>query len=405
MRLALLLPLAMGLGLLAVTGCGLLDPHAHVADIKPVWKIEDPEGWGGYGPLNLVGDMAITSYPYSPWVIGIDLKDRRFIWRHSNYVNWWRFISTKDGYFYTHEGYKGQNVPYRLWVARVDTGELVREVALPNSSGIDSSANYPIVSGTKLFVVSEEVLVSYDITDAADPKELWRVQLIGGPTIMRVDPDGDVYVGFSDRGSEEWRRNASLYKYSGEDGHLIWKAFTKYSDLDRPGDVKSWYEGTESIGFDGDRVIVSAGATLQAFDRRTGERLWVSPEVQCGGVVEGGFGGPIEFGGGKAYLLRNSNVCFHAFNLSDGSIAWIVDAGQVAPWAKVTFGAANQKALYHNGVVYASNEHLWAVDAATGKVLAVSRTRAYQATSTAPILYNGEIIVNGNPIYAYKPLR
>jgi len=404
-RLFPLIPFTVGVSLLAVAGCGLLDPHAAVADIKPVWKIEDPEGWGGYGPLSPVGDMVITSYPYSPWAIGIDLKSRQFKWRHSNYVNRRRSVSTKDGFFYTYEGDKGQNVPYRLWIARVDTGELVRGVALPNPSGVDSIENYPIVSGDKLFVVSEKVLVSYDISDAVDPKELWRVQLISGATIMRVDPDGDVYVGFSDRGSKEWRENASLYKYSGEDGSLIWKAFTKYSDLNRSGDVKSWYEGTESIGFDGDRVIVSAGATLQAFDRRTGQRLWVSPEVQCGGVVEGGFGGPLEFGGGKAYLLRNSNVCFHAFNLSDGSIAWTVDAGQVAPWAKVTFGAANQKALYHNGVVYASNEHLWAVEAATGKVLAVSRTRAYQATSTAPILYNGEVIVNGNPIYAYKPLR
>lgn len=387
---------------MGITGCGLLDPNAHMADIKPVWKLEDPKGWGGYGPLNLVGDTAVSSYPWSTWAVGINLKERQFIWWSPNYSHDIRYIPTKDGLFYTYGGDKAQNVPYRLWVARIDTGELVRSIELPYLQGLDALNLHPVIHKDRLFLVSEDILVAYAIKDASRPHEVWRVRIPVLPWSMEIDEKGDIYIGHTYQSGEE---RPSLYKYSGEDGRLIWKAFTKYSDLNRPGDVKSWYEGAESIGFDGDRVIVSAGVTLQAFDRRTGQRLWVSPEVQCGGAVGSGFGGPIEFGGGKAYLLRNSDVCFHAFNLSDGSIAWTVDAGQVAPWAKVTFGAANQKALYHNGVVYASNEHLWAVEAATGKVLAVSRTRAYQATSTAPILYNGEIIVNGNPIYAYKPLR
>ena len=88
--------------------------------------------------------------------------------------------------------------------------------------------------------------------------------------------------------------------------------------------------------------------------------------------------------------------------MTTGKQAWVVATGDVGPDGSISISG---EPLYHNGVVYTSVERLWALDAKTGRVLSFASQRAYNTTETVIHYANGEILVWGDELTAYRPVR
>lgn len=150
----------------------------------------------------------------------------------------------------------------------------------------------------------------------------------------------------------------------------------------------------------GDNLLAYVQGSLQAFNTQTGERLWVALLGSCADGV--GPASALEVGGGFAYVSPGLGSCIFAVDLSSGRAAWTVSTGEVGPDGAITIDG---KPLYHNGVVYTSVERLWALDAKTGRVLSFASQRAENTTTTFVHYANGEILVWGDELTAYKPVR
>lgn len=66
-----------------------------------------------------------------------------------------------------------------------------------------------------------------------------------------------------------------------------------------------------------------------------------------------------------------------------------------------TFGG---RPVYHNGVLYASNGHLWAFDGDTGEVLSFTPEWNY-ALYTHLHIYKGDVVTWGGNLTVYKAIR
>jgi len=136
------------------------------------------------------------------------------------------------------------------------------------------------------------------------------------------------------------------------------------------------------------------------FDRGTGEELWSTSLDTCSDGA--GFANALEVGDGKVFISPSSGSCLFAVDLTTGKEVWTVETGEVGPDGAISIGG---KPLYHNGVVYTSVERLWALDARTGRVLSFASQKAYNTTDTVIHYANGEILVWGDELTAYKPVR
>lgn len=103
-----------------------------------------------------------------------------------------------------------------------------------------------------------------------------------------------------------------------------------------------------------------------------------------------------------AFVTPSFGTCIFGFDLTLGEQKWVVSIGDVGPdGAITTYG----QPLYHNGVLYTSVERLWALDATTGEVLSFASERAYNTVGSVIHYANGEILVWGDELTAYKPIR
>lgn len=142
------------------------------------------------------------------------------------------------------------------------------------------------------------------------------------------------------------------------------------------------------------------GASVQAFEAATGKHLWTAPLDGCSD--DAGFVDALAVGGGMVFASPSLGSCLYAVDLATGRGAWTFQTGLVGSDGAISIGG---RPLYHNGVVYTSVERLWALDAATGKVISSASQPAYNTTDTAVHYANGEILVWSDDLTAYKPVR
>jgi outer membrane protein assembly factor BamB len=284
--------------------------------------------------------------------------------------------------------------PESVAVISKTTGNFIRflegipEVSNPEGCGY---TQFKVV-GNRLYLNNKHAVLAYDITQPETPKHLW-VSDLNSKGVFDFVVEGDIYITTLNLQGD------SLFRISAEDGSIIWKARNTYPNGN--GYQYGEFTGAQGITTFEDKVIVGSSQTIQAFSKETGKRVWLSPELQCRGGVPGGYAEKLEVGSGKVYAQYNSMDCVHAINLSDGSVSWVVSAGDYPGLG----GGFHGKALYHNGVVYSANGRLYAIEASSGKVLSISRNLDRYAQSTNPQLIDGEIVIWGLDITAYKPLR
>ncbi|MFK7604073.1 PQQ-binding-like beta-propeller repeat protein [Deinococcus sp. SM5_A1] len=151
-----------------------------------------------------------------------------------------------------------------------------------------------------------------------------------------------------------------------------------------------------------DLVIAHAGAAgLQAYKLGTGVRAWndfPNTDICPGGHAVATFNLTVAVD--KIFMGPWGGTCVLAYHADTGKLAWVFNAPN-----GVTF---DTKPLYLNGVVYASNSKLWALDAETGQVLAQAKDDLGDNTGT-PLAFDplqNQILHWGSTgMFAYKPLK
>ena len=294
-----------------------------------------------------------------------------------------RQIATNDSYIYVR---REDSPGFHVYL---QDGTFLKEIAFPDTLVSSMIGAHPILMGNQLFMPNYTHFYTYDISDAVNPVLGWQLDFDHKVQSVATDSQGGLYVGVYDR----LNVTDAIYRLDPANGNILWQAST-YTD-------KALEHGTpNSMEVNGDKLIVSAGGTVQAFDTATGERLWVSERLLCPGDGTS-VTYAITFAEGNAYLAPAGGACVFAVDLTDGSIVWTHSAS-IAADANFSYGG---KVSYRNGVIYASNARLWALDAGTGKVLSLAKHLDSNGQSTYVKEYNGQILVWGKELIAYKPIR
>jgi outer membrane protein assembly factor BamB len=364
------------------------------------WQIKDDgtEKDSIFGYTSLVNGLLVGSDRFLGY-LAFNLKDRKLAWKFnpelelgSDYISDSQSaVGGSGNVIYAETQLCGVE---SVGIISKTTGKFIRWIEkIPEITSPENCGQIELkVVNNRLYLTNDRRVLAYDISQPETPKQLW-VSDLNSKSVFDFAVDGDLYVTTLNLQGD------SLFRISAEDGSIIWKARNNYPNGN--GYLYGEYSGAQGITTFENKVIVGSSQTIQAFDKNTGKRIWLSPELQCRGGVPGGYAAKLEVGGGKVYAQYNSMDCVHAINLSDGSVSWVVSAGDYPGLG----GGFSGKALYHNGVVYSANGRLYAIEASSGKVLSISRNLDRYAHETTPQLIDGEIVIWGLDITAYKPLR
>jgi outer membrane protein assembly factor BamB len=284
-----------------------------------------------------------------------------------------------------------ENFPAHRMLLIDRAGKTLNTIEFPSGHGISLYQQGPYVVGNALYVGSGPTLYKYAVSSLRTPgvQPLWQKTLsapyLGLLSVLAPD-ENHIFVGTSSN---------RLLALDGQ-GQERWSV-----QLDAPDTTIA---GAYVLALNGNTLITQAGRNgLQAYDATTGQRAWDTfPTVD---VCPSG-AAPVEFfievAAGMIFFGHEGGSCVLAFHADTGKLAWVFDAP-----VKGTFST---KPLYLNGVVYANNSRLWALDAQTGELLASSPAEQYLGANVgAPLSYDpvdNQVITWGNTgVYAYKPLR
>ncbi len=274
-------------------------------------------------------------------------------------------------------------------------GELLAKVPppLPDEAIEGVAGAGPLFFQTRLYVPNDKFLYAYDMTNPSAPTLVWRKDFEKTLWSLAVDDEGTIYAGIS-----EYTGLSALRALAPENGTVLWQA-----DTATPQQVEGGVYAPTALTLNGDKLIaaVESSYTIQTFDRKTGQRLSVSEELLDTCVDGAGMVTGLEVGGGKVYFTPSSGTCVYSVDLASGQHTWVHTA-RTDPDTSFTYGGTPK---YVNGVVYATNSALWALDADTGKVLSLASKRDDHAIFTTVQFSNGEVLVWGDELTVYKPLR
>ena len=270
------------------------------------------------------------------------------------------------------------------------SGQVVNTVKLPGGMRQGINQLGPIVVGTSLYVVSGPVLYKFRTADLlrSDAQPVWTRSYPGYSLASLLVPDEDhivvsvnaevsrSMVALNGQGQQRWTVDVAPATQTVSSAYIL----SSYKDL----------------------VIAHAGAAgLQAYKLETGVKAWADfPNTD---ICPGGHSistSNLTIAADKIYMGPSGGTCVQAYQADTGKLAWVFNAPN-----DVTF---DTKPLYLNGVVYASNNVLWALDAETGKALAQAPDEVGDNTGM-PLAYDpvdNQLLHWGSTgVFAYRPLR
>jgi outer membrane protein assembly factor BamB len=233
----------------------------------------------------------------------------------------------------------------------------------------------------------------YDLDANGVPNEQPRLVLdarkeglTGSPSAVADDAAGNLYV--------SWYRDTGHNLVSFDPtGTVRWKK------LDTIPDVKPKTGAPVFISIVGNEMYtVVDGGGIHRLDL-DGNEIWRNDSAlvqTCGATILNDLPAFTDDGVFENCGLGSGVI---ALNRKDGSLRWAFNAPN-----KNTFWGTP---MIHNGVVYAANGRMWALDERTGKALAVSEETDGYAHTTNPLYYppTGEILLWGERLDTYKPWR
>ena len=270
------------------------------------------------------------------------------------------------------------------------SGQILNTVAVPGGTRQSLGQLGPFVAGSSLYVVSGARLYRYRTADLLRPdaQPVWVRNYPGFRLASLIVRDEDrLFVSTSADTSHQ------LIALNSQ-GETRWAVDVSPKTLQNTGAFAlSLYKNL---------IIAQAGvAGLQAYDADTGEKAWKKfPDINVcpGGQANTAF--RMSVADDRVFIGPWGGTCILAYHAATGELAWVFDAPN-----HVTFDTTP---LDVNGVVYASNSRLWALDAETGKALAVGRENLSDNLG-APLSYDpvGRQVLHWGAagVHAYQPLR
>lgn len=345
----------------------------------------------GFGTNIVSGNQLIGFADFSNTLLSVDVKTQEISWQenlnNSQHISYRQLTSDGKSIFAYIPG-QGLHT-YSL------SGELLSKIPAPPSLPSDSAGIYgagPILYQQNLYLPINNVLFAYDISNPKQPKLLWEREFVESSLwALAVDDKGGIYVGVTQQSP------TTLQSLNPQNGQTLWTADTT------PPTIEGGVPAPTALTVVGEKVIaaVESSFTIQAFDKTTGERLYVSEDLSALCPDGQGTITSFEIADGNLYVSPREGTCIYGINAETGKVLW-THSSQIDPNTNFTYGGTPK---YVNGVVYASNSALWALDAKTGKVLAISSNRDDDALFTNVQYANGEILVWGKNLTAYKPIR
>jgi outer membrane protein assembly factor BamB len=369
------------------TGCGLFSGNA-VPEIKLNWR---------HGPVigccysvvdgdNLLSTL-VNSNSFTSVYYDLNKREQKWIYPEEGLgLTTNRFIEVGPKAI----AVAGQTG--KTWFVNRD-GELL--YTFITGAGADFGAR-PTFYNELFYLPNSSGFSVYNAENPSKPTLLWKKEL--NIAAMTVSEDGMVYVG-------RWIKSGlgapQVFAYD-QDGKELWS-----TTLDNPDEPEQGIYPKGMIVY-GDYLVISTTVTgLVGLDRKTGKRLWFTPRLtEKTGLSENCEGGSVgatelELGDGLVYANSTSGTCVYAINPADGKVAWFF-RGELGNNTTITFGG---KPKYHNGVLYAYNGYLYALDGKTGQVLAASKKYGGGATRYYPVYWNNQIIVVSDYIYSFETIR
>jgi outer membrane protein assembly factor BamB len=279
-----------------------------------------------------------------------------------------------------------------LEVYDLDTGNVLRSIPPPpgitfKTSGI--GAYHKVVANKLILNPDDNVLVTYDISTPSNPKLLWvrQSEEAGYPRATDADASS-VYVAGRSKGVDY------ITALNAETGETIWRQLTPYPENRGAFSMRVSRNGL---------YVMATDHSMRAFDSKTGQILWAKIENDtwrddCKGALTDITNFLVTED--TLYTSPLSGRCVWAVNLKDGQIKWTMNAAKFNEG--YGFGGIP---LLVNGVIYAMNHRLWAIDAQTGEVLGLSKEADEHWVVTNPQYINGEIIAWGRIATGFKPVR
>lgn len=346
-----------------------------------LWSLPEITG-GGYSTL--LGDVYLGRSKLQ--LTAVDIRSRKVAFSSPLYIDRLRTNVAAFGNYYVSMTGQDKNTLTIL----DKTGRTLNTVNLPGGTSQNLFQVGPHVTPTSLYVVSGPKLFKFNTADLLKPAAapVWIRTYPGlGLNSLVVQDDDHLFV------SVNADTARPLVALNGQ-GEQRWSV--EVAPLDLP------LASASILGLYRDTVIAQAGpAGLQAYRISTGEKAWAafpSIDVCPGGRAQNSFN--LTIAADKIFMGPFGGTCVVAVHADTGTLAWVFESPN-----RYTFDTAP---LYVNGVVYATNSRLWAIDAETGKGLAVSAEDLEQNIG-APLAYDPvehQVLQWGSTgIYAFKPVK
>jgi len=372
-------------------------PPPGVARFTPAWQLQQP----GRGASALVNGLLLTDSldPSAKTEVktlaAVNVATHSLAWNvptAPGRVDGGRSSFTRVGPNVVALLIDRSTLTYKGWLAIYSPqGTLLRSIPLPNTYVASIADAGPRIVGDQLLVADGAHLYAYDAASLNTDTPILRWQKLinnaqGSEQItgLDVDADGNLYIGTITN---------EVISYTSA-GQQRWKVTTTSPD---------YGHAPFSLVLDNGRLFVeSQDEGLQAYDLATGKTLWDKPAdllKACPGAPTS-TASFLVAGGGKVYAGLFGGDCLPAYNESDGSLAWSFTLTYRQSFLS--------RPTYVNGVLYATNGRTYALDTATGKLLAQG-TEDIPAAAGTYLPYDpvsGEVYVwGGQTLYAYKLLR
>jgi len=353
-------------------------------DLAVAWSLPVPV----YGRVEMFGNLIVGGRTDTGQVTAVNLTTHKVAWTlpQTVLIGGGTHFTHDDRYLYVTSTSPSKQSNNSLLVVAPD-GTVVNRVDVPEYTSVQTTQG-PQVVGHLLYLTNGSELLAFDTTTIAtgSPRPVFDVTLPGRPVIraMTVDPAGTVYVATG---------NAHLSALNLK-GSLLWS-------VDITNDNQPVLSSANGIAVSGSTLVATAGGGfLRAYDTAQGTPLWNSrwPVYNTCAAGSSAFARQIGFGDGKIFIGNDGGGCVSAYDLATGTTAWVFDAPNGLTFDSQPFSM--------NGVLYATNTRLWAIDSRSGKALGVGRVVGNTSLS-ANVQYSAahnEVYVWGDELVAYTPV-